>query len=95
MFLLGASKNYSNNGWMATLCATLSLSATLGILTPFVCAAIVLVEFSSLSGLPLDQLAQQTFLLAVAGSVVVLGPGAYSLDSRWFGRRVIKSGHSD
>ena len=67
-----------------------------GILTPIAAAAVTLANIAivgswiSLAASPFshDQLAV-TFLIIMAANICLLGPGAYSLDARMFGRREI------
>jgi hypothetical protein len=76
--------------WALVICAVLAFSLCLGVLTPFACVLSCLVELSCICGLSRIDIAYQCFLLLVTASLAVLGPGAYSLDARLFGRRVIQ-----
>ncbi|PZS71644.1 hypothetical protein [Stenotrophomonas maltophilia] len=67
-------------GWLSALCLLAVAMLALGVLTPLA-AVMTAVGLSTLPGpWPLA-------LLPLA--LLVLGPGAYSLDARLFGRRVI------
>lgn len=67
-----------------------SLCLTIGVLTPyssFVVCAYALVNLFG-TGSPLEELVLASLLLSAA-ALALLGPGAYSLDARLFGRRVV------
>jgi hypothetical protein len=66
-----------------------------GFLTPYASAAICLIELTSTVG-PEAQL-QFFIVISIANTLAlgILGPGAYSLDSRIFGRRIIRISSRD
>jgi uncharacterized membrane protein YphA (DoxX/SURF4 family) len=68
--------------------ATLSSSLTLGLLTPLVALLTGVIELGQLLG---ATSAVAAVLLGPldAAVLLLLGPGAYSLDARLFGRRVV------
>lgn len=72
---------------LATAMGTLAACVALGLFTPIAVVAIVAVEgFDALAGpvLPAPSGLPQ-WLLCIA--IALLGPGAWSLDAVWFGRR--------
>jgi hypothetical protein len=75
--------------WVAAVFAVPALALCLGFLTPYVCGLVCLGEIGVLwftgtpNGLHLEISIVNSALLAV------LGPGAYSIDARVFGRRLI------
>lgn len=81
---LGASSSY----WLFAVVLLISLSLTIGWMTPIlsvvvgVCTAVSLVINLRL------ELVLVTLILNSA-ALALLGPGAYSLDARMFGRRVV------
>jgi len=83
--------------WAAGLLAVAAGSSLLvGLLTPFACILLGLghaaMAFSSSTAYLLNLLDGGLFLLTVGGmaaAATLLGPGAYSLDARLFGRREI------
>jgi uncharacterized membrane protein YphA (DoxX/SURF4 family) len=75
---------------------TIGLALLIGFLTPIAGAAVVLLSVGrALSLMPapaprlLDNPAGAWFMLAIAAGIVLIGPGAFSLDSYLFGRREI------
>jgi len=78
------------------LLVTVGGSLLVGFLTPLVSFLIVLGSIgTALSWLPLpaknllDTYLSINLLISIAASIVLLGPGAFSIDSRMFGRREI------
>jgi hypothetical protein len=90
LLLVTIAKSTICTNWTSVICAVLAFSLCLGVLTPLACVLSCLVELSCFSGLSRIEIVDQSFLLLVTASLAVLGPGAYSLDARFFGRRVIK-----
>jgi uncharacterized membrane protein YphA (DoxX/SURF4 family) len=84
---------------LAIIPALAGLLLILGLVTPIASSVaflsvLILITQHGLEGSPLGldtPLAQVQFLLIV-GSLVVLGPGAYSVDGRLFGRRQVSIG---
>jgi uncharacterized membrane protein YphA (DoxX/SURF4 family) len=67
-----------------------------GLLTPLASAVmflamtiLIVVQGLEISAIGLDLLVARVEFLLIAGSLVFLGPGAYSMDARLFGRRQI------
>jgi uncharacterized membrane protein YphA (DoxX/SURF4 family) len=60
----------------------------IGFLTPITSVAVAIVGIVNLV-LPHQQVLPHVFLISDAAALTLLGPGAYSLDSRLFGRRVL------
>jgi len=91
--LIVETRSLSALGWahvLDVLVALVGLFLFLGFLTPY-CAALCCVVESALlvaSGLPYGF--QFGMAALTAASMVALGPGAYSLDARFFGRKLIK-----
>jgi uncharacterized membrane protein YphA (DoxX/SURF4 family) len=83
--------------WAAGLLALATgISLLIGFLTPFACILLSLgitaIAFSSSTAYTLNLLHGGLFLLIVVGmaaATAILGPGAYSIDARLFGRREI------
>jgi uncharacterized membrane protein YphA (DoxX/SURF4 family) len=78
--------------WLVVVSILLSIVLLLGYLTPFAAALSVLFHL-----LAACVLSTQAGSLAVIGcldalALALVGPGAYSLDSRFFGRRVVHLG---
>lgn len=71
-------------------CALLASVLCLGFLTPYASGISCLIEFTAIF-LPEAQPVFATILsIANTAALGMLGPGAYSLDARIFGRRVVR-----
>lgn len=91
--LIVETRSFSALGWayvLDALVALVGLFLFLGFLTPYCAALCCVVELALLvaSGLPYGF--QFGMAALTAASMVALGPGAYSLDARFFGRKLIK-----
>ena len=87
---------FQNGNTIDSISLLLLLSATslclmIGFCTPFACAVSCLLEAYSLSGLHGIDACHAALFLPITMSLALLGPGAFSLDARLFGRRVLKS----
>ena len=93
---LGERADPNLGTWATCLLAIVSGGLlTVGLLTPFVAGFIGLgtaaVAFSLLPAAPnlFDAKLSAVFAAAMSAAVVLLGPGAFSVDARLFGRREI------
>jgi hypothetical protein len=78
-------------GWVDGIAIVISLGVTMGYLTPIVAAA-TLAFHASIGvalGVDLNGAAVAMVLSLDALALALLGPGAYSIDSRRFGRRLV------
>ncbi|GGC66814.1 hypothetical protein [Undibacterium terreum] len=75
--------------WMAAFFCSLAALLVLGILTPLIAGLSAMDEFICLltGGWSLFPLTAIAVICAVA--LMLLGPGAYSVDARLFGRRIV------
>ena len=83
----------STLGWSHLLdafVALVGLSLILGFLTPHCAALCCLLEVAFLVANGIPNGFQVGMSALTAASMVALGPGAYSLDARLFGRKLIK-----
>jgi hypothetical protein len=78
-------------GWVHAIVILISLVISVGYLTPIVAAAAltVHVSISVALGLGADGAAVAFIVSLDALALALLGPGAYSVDSRRFGRRLV------
>ncbi len=76
-------------GWSFILLGALATALSIGIGTPYVAFAASLVQAFSAFRLHVIEASILAMLLLCSVSLAILGPGAYSLDSRFFGRRRI------
>lgn len=86
--------------WLVTGIVALSLLLVLGIFTPVMAVISIALQFfvwpgQGLSGITLVDLAHVGATSMNALALALLGPGAYSLDARRFGRRVVDLPSSD
>ena len=80
-------------GWaheLDALVALVGLFLFLGFLTPYCAALCCVVELAPLVANGIPNGFQLGMSALTAASIVVLGPGAYSLDARFFGRKLIR-----
>jgi hypothetical protein len=80
-------------GWVHVLDAFVALVALflfLGLLTPYCAALSCLLELVFLVANGIPNGFQLGMSALTAASMAALGPGAYSLDARFFGRKLIK-----
>jgi hypothetical protein len=83
----------STAGWAHMLdpfVALVGLSLFLGLLTPYCACLCCLLELAFLAANGIPNGFHLGISALTAASVGALGPGAYSLDARFFGRRLIK-----
>ena len=72
------------------IAALVGLSLFLGFLTPYYAALSCLLELALLVTIGAPPRLQLGMSALTAGATAVLGPGAYSIDARLFGRKLIK-----
>ena len=88
VFSWGAeSPRLPNSGMISALQIILIACLGLGVFTTSlsaICVLLALVGLFAIPGFPLDR---ATEALCVSLSVTLLGPGDYSIDSVWYGRR--------
>jgi hypothetical protein len=75
--------------WLRILALISACSLCCGALTPLSCFVAVAIELRFFDGLPLMAAMHQSFLVLMTVALGILGPGAFSLDARLFGRRVL------
>jgi len=66
----------------------ISLSLLIGFLTPFLCVTGAVLVIANMLINPQASIVVGVIAIANAVALALLGPGAYSLDSKLFGRRV-------
>jgi hypothetical protein len=84
---------FSPMGWAHILDACVALVAVflfLGLLTPCCAVLSCLLELAFLAANGIPNGFQLGVSALTAASMAALGPGAYSLDARFFGRKLIK-----
>jgi hypothetical protein len=75
--------------WAAAIVIVLAISLCLGAFTHFGCIACLLTQIALMFlGIEQDRL-ELAFSLGITSALFLLGPGAYSVDCRRFGRRLI------
>lgn len=75
--------------WGLTGLAIVASLLCLGLLTPPSCVASGLIQIAMRFDLVERDPLQFAFSLSVTAAVLLIGPGAFSIDSRLFGRRLI------
>jgi len=83
---------FPSAGWTTLGIGVILLLIGVGILTPIACTVSAVIEaFYELSSYGINQW-QAIFALLVTIALGMLGPGAFSIDARLFGRRLIVPG---
>jgi hypothetical protein len=75
--------------WPRVVVCITAISLCGGAFTPLSCIVAVAIELRFLSGLSPVSALHQCFLVLVTIALGILGPGAFSVDARLFGRRVL------
>ena len=75
--------------FLAATLALLGVFLVTGFLTPYTSATCLLIELGALILIPGTDEYHVAHLVLNCGVLAVLGPGAYSVDARLFGRRVL------
>jgi hypothetical protein len=78
-------------GWKHLTFLVLLSLLCLGLMTPAVCALAVIAVLLDLTHVSCINVEEVGIVLLSTSSYAFLGPGAYSIDARLFGRRVIVS----
>ena len=86
--------------WIGAALAITGVSLSAGMLTPVACILAQMISIAiALSYLPLTMFAVSDgrpatlFLFVMAVALLLMGPGAFSLDARWFQRREVVIPH--
>jgi uncharacterized membrane protein YphA (DoxX/SURF4 family) len=69
-----------------------ALAIVIGLTTPIAAALVAIIEANSLYGQASPLGVPSLALIVIATALALLGPGAYSIDARLFGRRLIDFG---
>ena len=78
-------------GWQHWVFLGLLILLCIGLFTPIVCGVAAAAVFLDLPHLQSGNLTQLIIVTAAAVAYAFLGPGAYSIDARLFGRRKLLS----
>jgi hypothetical protein len=89
-FLIVIAVNYygSYHGLVLASVLLISVSLLIGFLTPYLCPIAILLVIGNMIINPNTSSIICVIAIANAVALALLGPGAYSLDSKLFGRRV-------
>ena len=90
LLIEGYGRRDGSFGWMQAATLLVSAALAVGYLTPI--AALVAIVIHGLTWLAagIDSTAVAVALFLDATALALLGPGAYSIDSRRFGRRLVE-----
>lgn len=87
-FLIASSYDRSSNRLVEVGILLISISLLIGFLTPFFCVIVAALVIGNMIINPQASSVLCVIAIANATALGLLGPGAYSLDSKLFGRRV-------
>ena len=89
-FLIVVATNYNGSfhGLILAGVSLISISLLIGFLTPFLCVVVAASVIGNMIVNPHASSVVCVIAIANAAALGLLGPGAYSLDSKLFGRRV-------
>ncbi len=79
------------SGWQHWVFLGLLTLLCIGLFTPIVCGVAVAAVFLDVPQVPSGNMPQVVIVAAAAVAYAFLGPGAYSIDARLFGRRKLLS----
>jgi hypothetical protein len=77
------------SGWIHAAATAIAAALCVGYLTPIASASALLLHGSIWFGAGIDSAAGAIIVALDGIALALLGPGAYSLDSRLFGRRLV------
>jgi hypothetical protein len=77
------------SGWVFAALAVLCMALSAGFLTPIAAVLALLCHLLAWSTLPGNDAGMASIIILNALALALIGPGAYSLDARRFGRRVV------
>jgi hypothetical protein len=89
LWLCVASRDFVLAGWPTVGLGLIGLLVAAGAFTPAVCLFCVVIELSSLWPHNSTELVQVVLAASIGVVLGLLGPGAYSIDAKLFGRRRI------
>jgi uncharacterized membrane protein YphA (DoxX/SURF4 family) len=87
-FLIIAVANYNVSSLVLVGAVLISVSLLIGFLTPFFCVMVAAFIIGNMIANPHASSVLCVIAIANAAALGLLGPGAYSVDSKLFGRRV-------
>lgn len=76
--------------WLPIAATVLAISICLGFMTPYGAVLCCLMELRGLVGVRFGNVLQPFTAIMLGVILAMLGPGAYSLDSRIFGRQLLR-----
>ncbi len=88
LIIVAANHNGSSNQLVLIGVSLMSISLLIGFLTPFLCVIVAALIIANMIVNPHASSVLCVIAIANAAALGLLGPGAYSLDSKLFGRRV-------
>jgi hypothetical protein len=80
---------HDEDSWVRIAAAVTATGLCCGTFTPLNCFIAAAIELRFFAGLSCVAALHQFFLVLMTAALGILGPGAFSLDARLFGRRVL------
>lgn len=77
------------SSWRLVTAGSIGMLVCLGVFTPIAAILCISIEVTDAIGLRGESALHALPAVLITGALGLLGPGAFSLDAKWFGRRLV------
>lgn len=90
-FLLDGTAHWTlvSSPWVVVLYVSIAVTLCLGVLTQYASVLVIILDLWAVYSTNGNDLFHLAISILIGGILALLGPGAYSVDARAFGRRLI------